>query len=159
LLAKPDPVERTGQKYPLPYRDLPSRKRYRRGRAIGICAEIQEPAPSFGEIQDARIVSSFASHCQEKTGLEQEAKAGLLVGSLVCSVGLLHDLLHVVVMMNVVMAVVVAMMMMTMMLCHRGRICARRADNRHRESKCNRKPEGREEGLLHGSFPFPGRLT
>ena len=59
----------------------------------------------------------------------------------------------------VVMAVMdrmVGMMMVVMMLCHRGRsgIRTRRADHRHRESKCNRKPEGREEGRLHGSFSF-----
>jgi len=103
-------------------------------------------------------MSSLALHDHEKTSLEQEAKAGLLVGSLVCLVGLLCHLLHVVMMMMVVvvvMAMVVAMMMvMTMMLCHRGRIRARRTNNRRRESKCNCKPEGREEGLLHGSFPF-----
>ena len=76
-------------------------------------------------------MSGLALHDQEKTSLEQEAKAGLLVGSLV-RLGLLHHLLHVVVMMMVVVVpVVVAMMMvvmMMMMLCHRGRIRARRAD-------------------------------
>ena len=92
-------------------------------------------------------------HNQEKTSLEQEAKAGLLVGGLY-SVGLLH----VVAVMNVVVnAVMTNMMMMdavmTMMLCHRGRVRARGADDRRRESECNCKPEGREEGLLHGSFP------
>jgi hypothetical protein len=90
---------------------------------------------------------------QEKTSLEQEAKAGLLVGSLLC----LH-LLHVVVMM-VVADVMAMMMVVTMMLGHRGRIRARRADHRHRESQCNCKPEGREEGLLHGSFPFLSRAS
>lgn len=91
---------------------------------------------------------------QEKTCLEQEAKAGLLVGSWVL-VGLLHVM--VVAVMNVVNAVMANMMMMdavmTMMLCHRGRISARRTDDRHRESECNCKPEGREDGLFHGSFP------
>ncbi|WP_202354759.1 hypothetical protein [Mesorhizobium sp. 113-3-3] len=90
---------------------------------------------------------------QEKTCLEQGAKAGLLLGS-----SYLVGLLHVVAVMNVVVnAVMTNMMMMdavmTMMLCHRGRIGARRADDRRRESECNCKPEGREEGLLHGSFP------
>lgn len=98
----------------------------------------------------------LAMHYQEKTSFEQEAKAGLLVGGLVS--GLLHHLLHVVMVMMVVvvmMAMVVAMMMvMTMMLCHRGCIRARHADSRHGESDCDCKAEGREEGLLHGSFPF-----
>jgi len=95
---------------------------------------------------------------QEKTSLEQEAKAGLLVGGLL-RLGLLHHL-HVVVMMMVVVPVMVAMMMvvtMMMMLCRR-RFRGGCADHRHRESNCSCKPEGREEGLLHGSFPsFAGR--
>jgi hypothetical protein len=93
----------------------------------------------------------------EKTSLEQAAKAGLLVG--VCYA---LDLLHVVMVMMVVMADVVVMTMMmvvTMMLGHRSRIRARCADHRHRESQCNCKPEGREEGLLHGSFPFLSRAS
>ncbi|WP_027028531.1 hypothetical protein [Mesorhizobium loti] len=103
-------------------------------------------------------MSGLALHSQEKTSLEQEAKAGLLVGGLV--LGLLHHLLHVVVvvvMMMVVVPVVVAMMMvvtMMMMLCHRGRFRAGCTDHRNRESNCNCNPEGRDEGLLHGSFPF-----
>lgn len=97
-------------------------------------------------------MSGLAAHDQEKTSLEQEAKAGLLVGSAVS--GLLHRL-HVVVVMMAVMAVMMTIVvMMTMMLRHRGRIRAGHADSRHRESNCNRKPESREEGLLHGSFPF-----
>jgi len=113
------------------------------------------------------LMSGLALHNHAKTNLEQEAKAGLLVGSPVCLVGLLCHLLHVVVMMMVVMmAVMVVMMavmitmmvMMTMMLCHRGRIRARRTDHGRRESQRNCKPEGREEGLLHGivSFCFAG---
>lgn len=58
------------------------------------------------------------------------------------------------VMMMVVADVVAMMMVVTMMLRHRGRVRARRADHWHRESQCDGKPEGREEGLLHGSFPF-----
>lgn len=77
----------------------------------------------------ARIVSSLASHCQEKASLEQRAKARPLVGK---SAGL--HLLHVVMVMMMVVADVVAMMMVvTMMLRHRGRVRARRADHRHRE--------------------------
>jgi hypothetical protein len=56
--------------------------------------------------------------------------------------------------MHVVMVVVVAMMMAMMLLVHRSRIGAGRAENRHRDSKSNCKPEGGEEGLLHGLFPF-----
>lgn len=55
----------------------------------------------------------------------------------------------VVVMMVVAMMMVVTMMMTMMMLCHRGRIRAGRADHRRRESECNCKPEGRDEGLIH----------
>jgi len=98
-------------------------------------------------------MSDLASHDLEKTSLEQETEAGLLVGSLY-----LVGLLHMVAVMNVVVnAVMTNMMMMdtmmTVMLCHRGRIGARRTDDRRRESERNCKPEGREEGLLHGSFP------
>jgi len=86
----------------------------------------------------------------EKTSLEQGAKAGLLLGSLYL-VGLLHGVVAVV---NAVMPNMMMMdAVMPMVLCHRGRIGARRADDRRRESECNCKPEGREEGLLHGSFP------
>ncbi|QKC77819.1 hypothetical protein EB233_21920 [Mesorhizobium erdmanii] len=77
---------------------------------------------------------------QEKASLEQEAKAGLLVGSLVS--GLLHHL-HVVVMMMAVVMVVA--MMVAVMLCHHGRIRARRTDHRRRESECNCKPKSRED--------------
>ena len=60
-----------------------------------------------------------------------------------------------VMMVVVMMAMVVAMMMtMVMMLCHGGCIRARHADGRHAESNCDCKTEGRDEGLLHGSFPF-----
>ena len=116
-------------------------------------------------------MSGLALHNHAKTKLEQEAKVGLRVGGLVCLVGLLCHLLHVVVIMMVVMMVVMMavmvvmmavmitmMVMMTMMLCHRGRIRARRTDHGRRESQRNCKPEGREEGLLHGivSFCFAG---
>jgi hypothetical protein len=82
-----------------------------------------------------------------------------LVFSLEAAVsGLLHHLLHVVMVMMVVvvmMAMVVAMMMvMTMVLCHRCRFRTRHADSRHGEGNCDCEAEGREEGLLHGSFPF-----
>ena len=98
-------------------------------------------------------VSGLALHDQEKTSLEQETKAGLLVGSLYL-VGLLHMVAVMNVVVNAVMTNMVMMdAVMTMMLCHRGRIGARRTDDRRRESECNCKPEGREEGLLHGSFP------
>lgn len=65
----------------------------------------------------------------------------------------------VVVAVMVVVADMVAMMVVvvTMMLGHRGGIRTRRTDDGHRESQCNCKPEGREEGLLHGSFPFVSR--
>ncbi|WP_197031576.1 hypothetical protein [Mesorhizobium ciceri] len=92
----------------------------------------------------------------EKTGLGQEAKAGLLGGSLRC-LGLVSDHMVVVAVMMVVADMVAMMMVVAMMLGHRGRIRARRADDGHRESHCNCKPEGREEGLLHGSFPFVSR--
>ncbi|WP_188393863.1 hypothetical protein [Mesorhizobium sp. SARCC-RB16n] len=99
-------------------------------------------------------------HDQEKTSLEQEAKAGLLAGSLTC-LGLVAHLLHVVVVMMVMVMVVVAMMVtimmvvtMVMMLCHWGRVRARRADHWHHESDCSCKPEGRKEGLLHWIVSF-----
>lgn len=117
--------------YPIPYRDLRFRKRF-----AGVAAL---------DLRELSIQSAIEPRGSEKASLEQEAKAGLLVGSLVCLVGLLHRLLHVVVVMMVVMANVVVMTMMmvvTMMLGHRGRIRARCADHRHRESQCNCKPEG-----------------
>ncbi len=110
-------------------------------------------------------MSGLALHNHAKTKLEQEAKVGLRVGGLVCLVRLLCHLLHVVVIMMVVMMVVMMAVMITMMvvgmmmmLRHRRRIRARRTDHGRRESQCNCKPEGREEGLLHGivSFCFAG---
>ncbi|WP_210214753.1 hypothetical protein, partial [Mesorhizobium sp. M7A.F.Ca.ET.027.02.1.1] len=77
-------------------------------------------------------------------------------GSLRC-LGLVSDHMVVVAVMMVVADMVAVMMVVTMMLGHRGRIRARRADDGHRESQCNCKPEGREEGLLHGWFPFVSR--
>jgi hypothetical protein len=130
--------------YPIPYRDLRFRKRF-----AGVAAL---------DLRELSIQSAIEARGSEETSLEQEAKAGLLVGSLVCLVGLVAHLLHVVVVM-VVMADVVVMTMVTMMLGHRGCIRARCADHRHRESQCNCKPEGREEGLLHGSFPFLSRAS
>lgn len=103
------------------------------------------------------LSSAIKPRRAEKTGLGQEAKAGLLGSSLRC-LGLVSDHMVVVAVMMVVVADMVAMMMVVaMMLGHRGRIRARRADDGHRESHCNCKPEGREEGLLHGSFPFVSR--
>ncbi|MGX7872458.1 hypothetical protein ACVDG5_006000 [Mesorhizobium sp. ORM6] len=94
----------------------------------------------LGETRQARFTSALALRHQEKTSLEQEAKAGLLVGSLVCLVGLLCHLLPVMTVV-VMMAMVLAMMMvMAMMLCHRSRIRTRRTDDRRRESECNCKP-------------------
>jgi uncharacterized membrane protein len=93
---------------------------------------------------------------QEKTSLEQGSQ-GRSSHWQSRYLGLVAHLLHVVVVMMVVMvAMVVAMMMvMTMMMpCHRGRIRARCTDHRHRESKRDCKPEGREEGLLHGIVSF-----
>jgi len=98
---------------------------------------------------------------QEKTSLEQ-ASQGRSSHWQSRYLGLVAHLLHVVVMMVVVtvIAMVVAMMMVvTMMLCHRGRISACCTDCRHRERKRDCKPEGGEEGLLHGSFPsFRGQV-
>ncbi|WP_202322956.1 hypothetical protein [Mesorhizobium sp. 113-3-9] len=134
----------------MPYRDL-ARRESLASRSIGIGAEIL--ASSVVRRNSIGPVHVGSGGATKKTSLEQEAKAGLLVGSVVS--GLLHRLHVVVVMMVVVMAVMMTMVvMMTMMLRHRGRIRARHADSRHRESNCNRKPESREEGLLHGSFPF-----
>ncbi|TSE02439.1 hypothetical protein C1D09_029830, partial [Mesorhizobium intechi] len=81
-----------------------------------------------------KLVSGLALHDQEKTGLEQETKAGLLVGGLYL-VGLLHvvAVMSVVVnavMTNMMMDAMMTNMMMTMMLCHRGRIGACRTDDR-----------------------------
>jgi hypothetical protein len=89
-------------------------------------------------------------------GLGQEAKAGLLGGGL-RSLGLVSDHMVVVAVMMVMADMVAMMMVVTMMLCHRGGIRTRRTDDGHRESQCNCNPEGREEGLLHGSFPFVSR--
>ncbi|WP_164753443.1 MULTISPECIES: hypothetical protein [unclassified Mesorhizobium] len=88
--------------------------------------------------------------------MDREAKAGLLGGSLRC-LGLVSDHMVVVAVMMVMADMVAMMMVVTMMLCHRRRIRTRRTDDGHRESQCNCKPEGREEGLLHGSFPFVSR--
>jgi Flp pilus assembly protein TadB len=132
--------------YPIPYRDLRFRKRF-----TGVAAL---------DLRELSIQFAIEARGSEETSLEQEAKAGLLVGSL-RYLGLVSHLLHVVVMIMVVMAdvVVVMTMVVTMMLGHRGCIRARCADHRHRESQCNCKPEGREEGLLHGSFPFLSRAS
>jgi hypothetical protein len=142
LLAESDPGRS-------PVRCIPSR--------IAICDLVKGFAGVAAlDLRELSIQSAIEPRGSEKASLEQEAKAGLLVGSLVCLVGLVAHLLHVVVMMVVMADVVV---MVTMMLCHRGRIRARRADHRHSESQCNCKPEGREEGLLHGSFPFLSRAS
>jgi hypothetical protein len=57
---------------------------------------------------------------------------------------------------TVVPVVVANAMMMVVMMghSHLGCIRACRADDGHRQSKGNHKPEGRHKGLIHGSFPF-----
>lgn len=89
------------------------------------------------------IMPCSRSSNHKKTSLDQKPKSVFLLASW------LLDLLVV-----VVMNVMVAMMVAMMLLVHRSRTGAAHAENRHRDSKSNCKPEGGEEGLLHGSFPF-----
>ncbi|UVK37323.1 hypothetical protein LHFGNBLO_004338 [Mesorhizobium sp. AR10] len=118
-----------------------------------------EPRCLFADVRYRMLVSPCPhgkAHRESWLWLRLQAS---LPGKSACLGLLVHDLL-VVMMVVVMMADVVPVVMMMAVMLHMQRCCigAACADDRHRDSQGNSKPEGGQEGLLHDIVSFSARF-